>query len=57
MVTLVALLLWRDKATRTRNLEGLRIEENARQQARLDKYSPVFSHSYIPPRSPDGRRR
>ncbi|MFE6834765.1 hypothetical protein ACFVFI_07945 [Streptomyces sp. NPDC057705] len=57
VVMLVAFLLWRDKATRTKNLDGLRVEESARRRARLDKYSPVYSHTYIPPRSPDGRRR
>ncbi|WP_158717876.1 hypothetical protein [Streptomyces sp. NRRL F-2664] len=51
VAALVAFLLWSDRATRTRNLDGLRIEEQRRQEAHFDKLSPAHS-LYTPP----GRR-
>ncbi|MFB7172406.1 hypothetical protein ACFCYM_16485 [Streptomyces sp. NPDC056254] len=40
VAALVAFLLWSDRATRTKNLDGLQVEERARQEARFDKLSP-----------------
>ncbi|MER7735410.1 hypothetical protein ABTX80_31405 [Streptomyces erythrochromogenes] len=51
---LVAFLLWSDRATRTKNLDGLQIEEHARQQARFDKMSPA-RRFYTPPGEPKRR--
>ncbi|WP_046776808.1 hypothetical protein [Streptomyces yangpuensis] len=48
IVALVAYLLWSDRATRTRNLDGLQAEERARQEARFDKLSPG-RRFYTPP--------
>ncbi|MEW2136293.1 hypothetical protein AB0892_06735 [Streptomyces sp. NPDC005409] len=48
VAALVAFLLWSDRATRTKNLEGLQIEERARQEARFDKLSPA-RRLYTPP--------
>ncbi|WP_327380721.1 hypothetical protein [Streptomyces sp. NBC_01207] len=45
---LVTFLLWSDRATRTKNLDGMQIEEHVRQQARFDKMSPA-RRLYIPP--------
>ncbi|MEV6681551.1 hypothetical protein AB0N09_32470 [Streptomyces erythrochromogenes] len=41
VAALVAFLLWSDRATRTRNLEGLQIEEHSRREASFDKLSPA----------------
>ncbi|WP_159048113.1 hypothetical protein [Streptomyces sp. XY511] len=38
VAALVGFLLWSDRATRTKNLDGLQIEERSRQQARFDKH-------------------
>ncbi|MFC9585724.1 hypothetical protein ACFVJ8_23255 [Streptomyces yangpuensis] len=48
VVALVTYLLWSDRATRTRNLDGLLAEERARQEARFDKHSPA-RRFYTPP--------
>ncbi|MBZ9593929.1 hypothetical protein [Streptomyces yangpuensis] len=48
IVALVAYLLWSDRATRTRNLDGLQAEERARKEARFDKLSPG-RRFYTPP--------
>ncbi|CAM5519777.1 hypothetical protein ACIBTP_35975 [Streptomyces avidinii] len=56
VAALVAFLLWSDRATRTKNLDGLQMEERARQQARFDKLSPA-RRLYTPPGELDRRRR
>ncbi|GAA2635819.1 MULTISPECIES: hypothetical protein [Streptomyces] len=55
IAALVGFLLWTDRATRTKNLEGLQMEEQARQQARFDKLSPA-RRFYIPPGELNRRR-
>ncbi|MFJ8563819.1 hypothetical protein [Streptomyces sp. NPDC093514] len=55
VAALVAFLLWSDRATRTKNLDGLRTEERARQQARFDKMSPA-RRLYTPPGELNRRR-
>ncbi|MFJ3635355.1 hypothetical protein [Streptomyces sp. NPDC090112] len=54
VAALVGYLLWSDRATRTRNLDGLQAEERARQEARFDKLSPA-RRLYTP--SSDRKRR
>ncbi|WP_405443059.1 hypothetical protein OG373_36790 [Streptomyces avidinii] len=48
VAALVTYLLWSDRATRTRNLDGLQMEERARREARFDKLSPA-RRLYTPP--------
>lgn len=55
VAALVGFLLWSDRATRTKNLDGLQIEERSRQQARFDKLSP--GRRFYTPTSQSGRRR
>ncbi|MFJ3978077.1 hypothetical protein [Streptomyces sp. NPDC090021] len=55
VAALVAFLLWSDRATRTKNLEGLQIEEQVRQQARFDRLSPA-RRLYTPAGEPKHRR-
>ncbi|MFG2976932.1 hypothetical protein ACGFYY_28580 [Streptomyces sp. NPDC048331] len=56
IAVLVAYLLWTDRATRTKNLDGLQTEEKVRQQLRFDKLSPA-RRFYIPPNELDRRNR
>ncbi|MEU6310706.1 hypothetical protein [Streptomyces sp. NPDC047014] len=48
VAALVVFLLWSDRATRTKNLQGLQIEEQARREANFDKLSPARKF-YTPP--------
>ncbi|MFG2989599.1 hypothetical protein ACGFZK_09985 [Streptomyces sp. NPDC048257] len=56
VAALVAFLLWSDRATRTKNLDGLQTEDRARQEARFDKLSPA-RRVYAPPGELNRRRR
>lgn len=56
IAALVVYLLWTDRATRTRNLDGLQMEDKARQEARFDKLSPA-RRFYIPPNELNRRGR
>ncbi|MFE5490665.1 hypothetical protein ACFQ7Z_12040 [Streptomyces virginiae] len=55
VAALVGFLLWSDRATRTKNLDGLQIEEHSRREARFDKLSPA--RGFYTPTSQSGRRR
>ncbi|MFD6225849.1 hypothetical protein ACFWFZ_03050 [Streptomyces sp. NPDC060232] len=55
VAALVAFLLWSDRATRTKNVDGLQIEEEARREARFDKLSPA-RRFYAPPSQLKSRR-
>ncbi|MER7826335.1 MULTISPECIES: hypothetical protein [unclassified Streptomyces] len=56
IAALVTYLLWSDRATRTKNLDGWQLEEKVRKEARFDKLSPA-RRFYTPPNELDRRGR